>query len=75
MEASLHFTLPDEETAFHAAASGLNAVIVLDELDNRLRSWNKYEGPDKPVTATSAIEAIREMLRELRDEYRIPDIQ
>jgi hypothetical protein len=63
MKGILEFNLPEDHEDFMYAQNGILYSIVIDELDNWLRSKVKYE--DK---STLKISEVREKLNELLQE-------
>jgi hypothetical protein len=66
MEATIKFTLPDEQVEFECAASGWKLAGILFDLDNRLRNLRKYEGQE-----TITIEDMRTLIRETMQDQGI----
>ena len=60
MKATLTFTIPDEQAEFDAALRGREALTILHEIDQRLRSLLKYGSPT--VEESRLAESIREMI-------------
>lgn len=59
--ATLRYTLPDEQGDFTAAINGRKALVLLHEIDQRLRSLIKYSDIASEETRKFA-EEIREMI-------------
>ena len=47
--ATLRFTLPEESMDHKAALAGVDALIALEQIDNRLRGILKYSEPSKEI--------------------------
>lgn len=47
--ATLRFTLPDESMDHKAALAGVDALIALEHIDNRMRAILKYGEPSKEI--------------------------
>jgi hypothetical protein len=62
----LKFPLPEEIDAFNYALKGIDYSIVLDDLDQWLRSKSKYEDIE-----TITIEEVRGKLWELKSERNL----
>lgn len=60
MKATLHYSLPDDQGEFDAALVGRDALTVLADIDQHLRSLLKH-GTPTPEAATLA-ETVREMI-------------
>ena len=71
MKAILEFVLPEENTEFQSAIRGDDALAVLIELDEYLRSFIKYTPDDTPKEALDAYQAIRDELRRLLDLHDV----
>ena len=84
MKATLEFTLPEERTEHIAAVKGMDAILVIDELLNEIRSFLKYGGgefrewrDEEGQTHTACpdtLEKVRSYLWELRKDNEIPDL-
>lgn len=70
MQATLQFELPDEQHEFDKAVNGHKYASVLWYLDDHLRSRLKYE-EGLSQDAYDALQATRDKLRELTQEYNI----
>ena len=66
MEATIKFTLPDEQIQFESAAAGGTLAAILFDLDNRLRTLRKHEGQE-----TMAVEDMRTLIREIMQDHGI----
>jgi hypothetical protein len=66
MIAILKFKLPEEREEFELAQNGVGYSIVLEELDNWLRTKTKYENQE-----TVTVNEVRTKLRELLED-RVP---
>lgn len=71
MKAILKFDLPEDTVEFHSAVNGGDALAVLAELDNYLRSKVKHADDDTPAVVLAAIESIRQELSRLLEEYDV----
>ena len=84
MKATLEFTLPDERTEHIAAVKGMDAILVIDELLNEIRSFLKYGGgefrewrDEEGQTRTACpdtLEKVRSYIWQLRKDNEIPDL-
>ena len=84
MKATLEFTLPEERTEHICAVKGMDAILVLDDLLNEIRSFVKHGGGefrewrDEEGHTHSGCEATLEKIRayiwELRKDNEIPDL-
>jgi len=63
MKAILEFNLPEEDSEFKYALAGVDAISVIHELDNALRSHIKHYS--YPEWDTKTVESIREFLNAL----------
>ncbi len=66
MRAILEYNLPEETDAFDLAYNGARVAIVIEDLDNYLRSKLKYETLTDEQEA--CYQAIRDKLNELKYE-------
>jgi hypothetical protein len=83
-KATLEFNLPEQEHDFKYACAGLDALLVLDKLDEELRSVIRYKSGElasfytdegkKQESCVDTIEAVRKKLWEIRDDYKLPDL-
>jgi len=84
MKATLEYTLPEERTEHICAVKGMDAILVLDDLLNEIRSFVKHGGGefrewrDEEGHTHSGCEATLEKIRayiwELRKDNEIPDL-
>jgi len=65
MKITMSFNLPEEQEEYHYASKGLDYAIVLQDLDNMLRT--KQKGGTETIT----IEQIRKTLHELASNRNI----
>lgn len=66
MEATIKFTLPDEQLEFESAANGAKLAAILFDIDQYLRAQTKYEGKSK-----IEIETLRRVIRETMEDHGI----
>jgi hypothetical protein len=66
MKGILEFQLPEDQESFEYAQNGILYSMVLDDLDNWLRSKFKYEDQE-----TISIEEVRSKLGELLTERNL----
>jgi hypothetical protein len=66
MKAILEFNLPEDRNDFEIAAKAMDWSLVLWDVDQQLRSWEKYGNEFQ--SAGDALEAARICLREKLDE-------
>ena len=64
----------DDADQFKYAQAGLNALCLLDDLDNELRNKTKYDGGIFADYDGDTIEKVRQYLWELRNERRLPEL-
>lgn len=64
MEATIKFTLPDEQIEFECAANGSKAVAALHDIDTWLSAQRKHEGQTQVE-----IDRLRGIIRETLDDY------
>lgn len=71
MKAILEFDMTEylEKLRFNMAVSATDAYLVMHHLDNYLRSELKYK--DHKPEVWEALEAVRNKLGELQEEYNI----
>jgi len=84
MKATLEFTLPEERTEHICAVKGMDAILIIDDLLNEIRSFVKHGGGefrewrDEEGHTHSGCEATLEKIRayiwELRKDNEIPDL-
>ena len=84
MKATLEFTLPEERTEHICAVKGMDAILIIDDLLNEIRSFVKHGGGefrewrDEEGHTHSGCEATLEKVRayiwELRKDNEIPDL-
>lgn len=58
--ATLTFTLPDEQMDFRAAQAGVDALIALEKIDQRLRGILKHGEPSEETERL--VEEVRQMI-------------
>jgi hypothetical protein len=58
--ATLRFKLPDESSDHRAALAGVDALIALEHIDNRMRAIIKYGEPSKEIG--QLCEEVRDMI-------------
>ena len=71
MKGILEFDLPDDENDFHDAVSGTDAISVLAELGELLRSRVKYGKPTDITTPEEAYDEIRAKFFSILDAYML----
>ena len=59
MKATLTFNLPEEREEFNTAINGVNYMIALEDIRNKIRSWKKYEDKE-----TVTIEELQDLWQE-----------
>lgn len=84
MKATLEFDLPEERLEHICAVKGMDAVLILDELLNEIRSFLKYDGGEfrewqteeggMQTACAETLEKVRSYIWELRKDNEIPDI-
>lgn len=68
MKAALEFLLPDEQDELDAAEQGMRLRLVVCELEETLRRWNKHGGYSGENTAAAAFETVRDLIHEMIQE-------
>ena len=84
MKAILEFDLPEEEHEHQYALAGLDALLVIDDILNEIRSALKYDGGELAKytddngavcdTCGYTLEAVREYIINRRDERNLPEL-
>jgi hypothetical protein len=84
MKATLEFNLPEERMEHICAVKGVDAISVLDDLLNEIRSLLKYdsgefsewrdEGGCDHTADAETLEKVRSYIWELRKDNEIPDL-
>jgi len=84
MKATLEFTLPEEHYEHICAVKGMDAILVIDDLLNEIRSLLKHGGgefrqwrDEEGETCTGCehtLEKVRSYIWELRKDNEIPDL-
>lgn len=69
MKATLTFNLPDENDEFIAAVHASDALHVINEISQRMRTIYKYE--DHTAEVYEVVQNLREELFQLCAEYKI----
>lgn len=64
--ATLSFSLPEEQVEFDMACKAADMHIILSGLDNELRSHLKYSS--RPEWHSETVEEIRRLLNDMRAE-------
>lgn len=62
---TIRYTLPDEDAEYRAARLGREALVVLEEIDQRCRSLCKHGDPTPEERRLA--EEIRQMIRESQE--------
>lgn len=60
----MEFNIPEEREEYEHAYLGIARSIIIDELDNWLRSLTKYQDID-----TISVNEVRDKISELRSQY------
>ncbi len=71
MEATLKFTLPEEENEYKLHVNGTMYNSIIIEIKNKLRACLKYGHTYQ--TADEALEDIRDFIYELEQDYKAID--
>ncbi len=71
MRAWLEYTLPEETIEFTEALQGGNYLTVIQELDEELRRFLKYDSDGRHTEYLMAIGWVRERLLELMDDHSL----
>jgi len=74
MKAILEFDLPEEECEHSYALAGADALIVIDELFNEIRSCLKYDSGELKGCDYDTLEKVRDLLFSLKQVRRLPDL-
>jgi len=84
MKAILTFNLPKEEFEHKAALAGLDALLLIDDILNEIRSYRKYtagefaewkntEG-EKCKGDYNTLEKVAQLICELRQQRNLPEV-
>jgi len=84
MKATIEYQLPEEEHDMKYALAGVDALLVLDDIDNEIRSYLKYgsgelrqfvteEGKECPA-CHETLEVVKAWIWERRRERNLPDL-
>ena len=65
MRAIIEFTLPEEQDEFDTYRRAMDYAIVLEDLDQYLRSQVKYT--ERPDSELAVIQEVRDKLRDLME--------
>jgi hypothetical protein len=84
MKATLEFNLPEERMEHICAVKGMDAISVLDDLLEEIRSFLKYDGGEfrewrdeagcSHTACAETLEKVRSYIWELRKDNEIPDL-
>jgi hypothetical protein len=84
MKATLEFNLPEERTEHICAVKGMDAIAVIDDLLEEIRSFLKYDGGEfrewrdeggcSHTADAETLEKVRSYIWELRKDNEIPDL-
>jgi hypothetical protein len=93
MKATLEFNLPEEQAEHSYAVAGVDALLVIDDLLNEIRSKLKYDSgrfkewnaevyneetqsfeSKKVQGCDHTLEQVRDILLELKNERRLPEL-
>ena len=84
MKATLEFDLPEERTEHICAVKGMDAIAILDDLLEEIRSFLKYNGGEfrdwrdqagcSHTACAETLEKVRSYIWELRKDNEIPDL-
>jgi len=84
MKATLEFNLPEERTEHICAVKGMDAIAVIDDLLEEIRSFLKYNGGEfrewrtkeggTHTACAETLEKVRSYIWELRKDNEIPDL-
>ena len=84
MKATLEFNLPEEHLEHICAVKGMDAISVIDDLLNEIRSFLKYdggeflewrdEGGERHTACAETLEKVRSYIWQLRKDNEIPDL-
>ena len=64
MIGKLIFKLPEEREDFELAQNAWKYKAMIDDIENKLRSWSKYEDMD-----TVTVDELRKIINDLREQY------
>jgi hypothetical protein len=84
MKATLEFNLPEERCEHICAVKGMDAIAVLDDLIDEIRSFLKHDGGEfrewrdeagcRHTADAETLEKVRSYIWELRKDNEIPDL-
>lgn len=65
MKAILEFDLPDDKEEYDNSINGAKWRIVVEDLDNWLRTNTKYASDEVPTQYLKGLEDVRDKIREI----------
>jgi hypothetical protein len=74
MKGILEFDLPEDEAEMRYAQSGLDALLVLNDLDQECRSRLKHGAGAFADLDDKTIEAVRDWVRGASQRRNLPDL-
>ena len=74
MKGILEFDLPEDEAEMRYAQAGLDALLVLDDLDQECRSRLKHGAGAFADLDEKTIEAVRDWVRGASQRRNLPDL-
>ena len=76
MKGILEFNLdePDDVDQFKYAQAGLQALLLLEDLDNEFRSKMKHDCGEFKDCDFDTIETVRKYIWELRHDRKLPEL-
>jgi len=74
MKATLEFDLPEDRHDHEYALAGLDALLVIDDLLNEIRSAVKHNSGRLAQCDILSLEVVREFLCGRMDERRLPEL-
>jgi len=75
MKAILEFELPEDSAEMRYALAGLDALLVLSDLDNELRSLLKHGAGAFAGLDEKTIERVREWVWDQRSTRNLPEVR
>jgi hypothetical protein len=75
MKGILEFDLPEDEAEMRYAQAGLDALLVLDDLDQECRSLLKHGAGAFADLDEKTIEAVRDWVRGASQRRNLPELE
>jgi hypothetical protein len=84
MKATLEYNLPEDEMDMKYAMAGLDAILLIDDVINEIRSYLKYESGElkecedwdgnKKPSCQHTLQRVVEYICELKEAKRLPEL-